>query len=241
MTNLKVSQVSRLVNRFKTAVGGEGNLVGVDCRLSWSLSGWLLEELPQKGKKKLRKAKLINPTGRGNRIRFLNLWVPDNILRSSKISPSDDYDKIKQKITSAYEEALQEAQNITDQKVRSVQDKREVLEEAPIGLLKAEITYILGIKWREDLIHHLLVTPEGTEAFTAKGMNFEVKIEWTRFRAYAHEGDYAYGEASPTSARKLFSIMTSDPQALKSVSWTNLSAWLDQNKVPYKTLHSIRN
>lgn len=46
------SLASTVVARFKEARAWDDKFVGKNARLSWSRATWLLEELPQKGKKK---------------------------------------------------------------------------------------------------------------------------------------------------------------------------------------------
>lgn len=50
----------RVVARYqrRMAAVGEGKFIGRDARLTWWRHGWKLEELPQKGKRKLRLCEL---------------------------------------------------------------------------------------------------------------------------------------------------------------------------------------
>ena len=79
----------------------DGKIVGKDFRLQWTRDQWQLEELPQKGKKKLR---IDRMDGGGNRYSGnsggadMGGYIPENILRKAKVSPSDSFDQVKSKM-----------------------------------------------------------------------------------------------------------------------------------------------
>lgn len=219
----------RVVARFQAKVAAirwDGKLLGRDARLRWSKDVWLLEELPQKGKKKLKVADLDNPGGRGWD-RF-GAYIPGNILRSAKIGSSDGYEGIKKKILDAYMEAAE----IT---INSMPPK-QVEQGKGWGWLRET-------KWSEREVFYLNVEPEGTEPFKVEGKDFTVQVEWAEFTTYSPDSDFqqadphytVYNATSPTAARKFYMILKADPTALKSVSWKELSKWFDKNRVGYET------
>jgi hypothetical protein len=221
------ASVQRLVQRVKTA-GYDDKFVGKDARLQWSRGQWLLEELPQKGKKKLRSATLQNPNGIGG---SLDWFLPGNILMFANLSTSDDYLKIKGKIEDAYKEAIQRTEKDTSR-------------GGDVYLQRNDWVY--KIKWYEDEVFYLNVIPEGVEKFTAEGKDFEMSVAWTAFKAYSPNSDFQqsdphytyYEQKSPTAARKLYLILKTDPNQLKSVAWSQLGDWLNRQKVPYDTQFS---
>src|SRR5262245_52278633 len=79
----------------------DGKHVGKDARLQWSRYHWVLEELPQKGKKKLKSGTLRNPSEMG----YYDPYIAGNILHDAKLTGSDDYAAIKKKLKDAYAQA----------------------------------------------------------------------------------------------------------------------------------------
>jgi hypothetical protein len=213
-----------VVSRLRVAEGGK--FLGKDCRLKWDRHEWYLEELPQKGKKKLKKGTLRNPAGYGH----FDWFIPDNVLRFAKLSASDDYSKIKAKMLDAYKEAYKKTLSNP-----SHHDK-EWME-------KGNSDWIGKIEWYEEDVFYLKVTPEGTDPFTAEGKDFQVQVKWDSFKAYSPNSDFQshdphytmYSSKSPQGARKLYITLKSKPDQLKTVSWNNFKDWLDKNKIPSNT------
>ncbi len=217
---------SKVADRF-AAASWDGKFVGTDARLMWSRASWFLEELPQKGKKKLRSATLQNPSLHGH----LDWFIPGNILEIAKLSTGDNYERIKAKIEAAYKEAG----------ARS--GKAGSREQAEWERSKS---WVDRLQWYENLVFYLEVTPEGVDSFTVEGKDFTCKVEWGNFKAYSPNSDmqlsdphYSYYDAkSPGAGRKFFKLMKADPDALKSVTWMAFSDFLRKNGVGYDTHHS---
>lgn len=214
--------VARVVDRFADS-HWDGKFVGKDARLSWSRATFMLEELPQKGKKKLRQATLQNPSSHG----YLDWFIPGNILNIAKLSAGDDYDRIKSKIEDAYQEAGK----------RSAESKYDREKDA----WEKSKDWVVKLQWYENQVFFLEVTPEGVEPFTAEAKDFTVKVEWGNFKAYSPDSDlqlsdphYTMYEAkSPGAGRKFYKLMKADPDALKSVAWNNFDEFLKKNGVGY--------
>lgn len=216
----------RVASRFmqRQAAEWEGKFVGKDCRLQWSRGYWKLEELPQKGKKKLKVADLQNPNSYGT---GLDWWIPENILMLAKLSPSDDFEKVKSKISDAYKKAEEKTAN------SKYDREREMWEKAK--------SWVSKLDWHVSDVFYLNVIPEGVGPFTAEGKDFTMKVEWTGFSAFSPDTDMQlsdphytkYEEKSPAAARKLYQILKTDPAQLKSVSWSGLGDWLKKNGVAY--------
>jgi hypothetical protein len=215
---------SKVVDRFARA-GWDGKFVGKDARLQWSRGVFFLEELPQKGKKKLRQAEIQNPSAYG----YLDWWIPGNILNFAKLSTSDDYDKIKSKLEDAYKEAGERTQNSPRDRERESWEKQK--------------DWVEKLKWYENQVFYLEVTPEGVDPFTVEGKDFTVKVEWGTFKAYSPNSDFQqmdphytlYEAKSAGAGRKFYKLMKADPTALKSVSWNAFSDFLTKNGIGYDT------
>jgi len=221
---------ARVADRFARA-NWDGKFVGKNARLQWSRAKFFLEELPQKGKKKLRQADIQNPYWAGHQ--GTDWWIPENLLHFAKLASSDDYDRIKDKIEKAYEEAKKRTAESTRPAEKDYYEKNK--------------RWIDEIKWYEHLVFYLEVVPENVEPYTVEGKDFTVSVEWGTFKAYSPNSDFAqsdphytYYEASaPTAGRKLYKLLKEDPNALKAISWMDFGDWLTKNKIGYDTHHSV--
>ncbi len=210
----------RVAARFqqRSAGQGDGKLVAQGCRLRWSDGQWQLEELPAKGKRKLRVCTLSNPY---YIVRSQNL-IPDNVLRSAGLSKSDSYEAIKKKLETAMLEAA--AADVKSGKAPKWVDSDRS-----------------GIKWYENEVYFLEVVPEDVHPFKVEGKDFTLDVAWTDFKAYSPDSDMQLSDPhytiiqqkSPGAARKLYTTLTADPKALKSVSWSEFTKWLDTKKIGY--------
>lgn len=221
---------SRILARFQHRIAQDhwkGKFIGRDARLRWDRNIWLLEELPQKGKKKLKTATFDNFDSRGW-VGF-DVYIPGNILREAKLSSSDNYETIKKKMQEAFDAAAEETiSGMPPGEIEKSPNKWAWLREA---------------KWSESDVHFLRVEPEDTEPFNAEGKDFSVKVKWTDFETYSPTSDFQqadphytlYSATAPASARKLYQILKANPNALKSVPWSDLSKWFEKNKINYET------
>jgi hypothetical protein len=182
----------------------------------------MLEELPQKGKKKLR-----IDTMDGGGIRYgsvqtnMSAYIPENILRKAGVTSSDSFDHVKHKIQAGMDAAAE-----------------EVIEKNP-----GKWEFLRHTKWNEKEVYFTEVMPEGMEPFDAEGQDFSVHVEWTSFKAYSPDSDFQqsdphytlYESSSPGAARKLYQLLKENPAAIKHIPWGKFSEWLNQNKIGYKT------
>lgn len=204
------------------ARGWEGKIVGRDFRLQWNDDQWFLEELPQKGKKKLRVATHDNLGSRYHYPANLSVYIAANIMHHAGVSPSDSYDHVKNKIGTA----LQAAAEAT---IAKAGDK--------------DWSFLRTSSWNERLVYFTEIMPEGMESFNAEGQDFVVKVEWTSFSAYSPESDFQqadphytlYEASSPGAARKFYQILKENPNAIRHIPWDKFSEWLNHNKIGYKT------
>lgn len=223
------SASERVLARFvgKTA-GREGKMVGDGWRLTWDLGSFTLEELPAKGKRKLRVAELRNPYYWTK----FDAWLPENILNFyGKVSKSDSFEGVKDKILAAMSSE------------KALADVRAKAKEGwdPMQALK-------DVKWYENEVHFLKVVPENVEPFTAKGKDFALACSWTGFKAYSPDSDFGGGgdpsytiieSTAAASARKLYQMLKAAPDALRSIPWAKFDDFLKANKVNYEYHHSV--
>lgn len=215
---------SRFIMQRRAGARWDGKLVGKDCRLQWSRAMWLLEELPQKGKRKLRVAEMQNV----GYIVQSDHFIPENILQDAKVGRGDSYDAIKKKIEAAMKEAAE-----ASVKAKVAPD----WVTGPSG----------NMKWYENEVYFLEVIPEDVHPFKAQGKDFSVDVAWTDFKAYSPSSDFEQSDPhytkikqkSPGAARKLYNTLKTDPAALKSVTWDDFGKWLDTKKIGYDMEFSV--
>lgn len=213
----------RVLNRFTRTASWEGKLVGKDFRLTWTYHDYKLEELPAKGKRKLRVAHLQSGMS-FNTYANKSPLIPENIFRSKNIGASDDYDSVKRKLREGLLEAAE-----------------PVIAEDP------RMDFLRKIDWSEEQVHFLQVTPENVEPFTAKGKDFGVYVSWTEFEATSPDSDFQQSDPSyskivstaAASARKLYQTLKTNPTALSGISYDKFDEWLKGQKINYKYEHSV--
>jgi hypothetical protein len=212
----------RVAARYLFASRYDGKFVGKDCRLQWRRDTWHLEELPQKGKRKLRVAEMQNLFGvlSARRTNKSDNLMPENILQDAKLSTGDSYESLKKKIAGAMEDAV-----------------KSVVEASP----DEDMKWVGEPKWYENEVYFLEVIPEDVHPFKAEGKDFTVSVAWTDFKAYSPDSDMQLSDPHYTiiqqksagAARKLYNTLMTDPNALKSVPWKNFTEWLNTKKIGY--------
>jgi hypothetical protein len=215
-----VLRVAARYQRTLTARGWEGKLVSKEWRLQWSDAIWKLEELPAKGKKKLRVAEMQNPY----HLQAGDGFIPANILRVAKVSSSDSFEHVKEKIQNAMLAAA-----------------KATLAKIPPEKAK-HYDWLLRQQWYENQVYFLEIMPEGVEPFTAHGKDFTVAVEWGSYKAYSPDSDFQqsdphytlYESSSAGAARKMYQTLKANPDALKSVAWAKFDEWLKANKIGYE-------
>lgn len=224
---------SRFVMQRTAGTRWDGKVVGKDCRLQWTRYTWHLEELPQKGKRKLRVSEMQNPFGLlgGGSLRASDHLIPENILQDAKPSTGDSYEAIKKKIEGAMEEAADKL--LADPEAKSSKKDFDWVKKA--------------IQWYENEVYFLEVIPEDVHPFKAEGKDFVVDVAWGDFKSYSPSSDLQQTEPhyallkqkSPGAARKLYNTLKTEPNALKSVPWNDFAKWLDTKKIGYEWQHSV--
>jgi len=224
IADLQSGEVEGLAEEVMFESSNDGKFVTPTARLTWTMHNWKLEELPQKGKKKLRVSSMQNVDGLFRGHKAPHHFIAGNILRDAKLTRSDTYDKVKAKIDRAYQKAFSDL---------SSGQWAEWLEQND---------WVKNVKWQESPVHYLKVEPEGMVTIQAKGKDFSVKSEWTTFSAYsphdAHDYDPSYTQYEAKSAaagRKLYKILQKNPRALSGVSWNEFNAWLTKKKIAFDT------
>ena len=203
----------------------DGSFVTPTARFTWTIHEYKLEELPQKGKKRLKVSSMQNPWGIvGHGRGAPNDFIANNIIMRAKLSKTDNFDRIKDKLDREFKNAIEVAKR----------DHTDWWEKN---------SWLDNLRWTDDSVHYLKVVPEGTDPIVAKGRDFTVNSEWTKFSAYdpgadfhSHDPSYTqYASKSPAAARKLYKILKADPKALARLSWGDFRGWLNKNKIAFDT------
>ena len=213
--------VAKIRERFLSeGVRFKGPIEGKGVRIEWNLKkdSMTITELPGKPvKRQVRRMEIY--TGYFTRIKGGSGFLIQNLGVDAKLSKSMTYDSAVKAMRRAILKAAKSAE--------------EYLDFDKYGGLKAIL--------REKTVSHLKVTPKGYKPLEVRGKNFNLKSEWTTFRAYdpgsdmqAHVPSYTYYEAkSPTAARKLYKILQKNPRALSRIMFNDLDGWLKKKKIHY--------
>ena len=220
----EASSYGQLFEGMFTRGTPESVLVGKNLRMSHSRYSIFLEELPVKGKKKCRYTH-VNTHYLSN-VNHMNEFIPDNILLLAKVGKSDSYDSALRKLEKALLDSFEKAQR-----------EYPPLREKKLNLPNSEF-----LNFSEGDTYYLNVPPSDTDPITALGKDFAVNSQWTSWQSFSpdsnlQEHDPSYGKmvsTSPTAARKMFKLLSADPDALKNVSWSRFDEWLKKNKVRYE-------
>lgn len=216
------------VRSLSESTGSKDKILGKDFRLTWSRDNWNVEELPQPKMRKVRYADAQNIYGinssrgmaEGDRL------IPENILRDAKISASDSYDTVKDKIAKAMTAAY---------------DK---IVAANPG--KGLESWMKWHSWSERSQNSALVKPEGAEKLSVQGTNFVMNVEFGKFGVYSPGSDMSQAEPhytkikekSATAARKLYLLVQNNPGIMANVSWSKLPEFLKANGVAFEYVNS---
>lgn len=237
------ASTARVVSRYKSARADYSHkIVGRDARFLWGQwgggSGWIapifkIEELPQKGKKKLRRWQV------GLDLRYMQqalgtstiYFYGEDLAQAARISSGDNYDAMVRKLEKAFED---EAKKLK---------QGEGIDPKQAKKWKEYIRYYPDV----DNVFYLEVEPEGVEPFTVQGKDFVLDVAWKKFKTYSPSSDFqlsdphysGYEQSSPSSARKLYKILKADPEALRSVAWMGLSDWFRKQDIRTKSLQSV--
>ena len=220
----KPSRPARITSP-KTAIKygfvGDEKFLTPKARLTWTRSGYKLEEMPEKGKRRVHVMTLQN-ISYYNMHRDLNAFLPGNILRSAKLNKNDSYDQIKAKIIKSHDAAYRKLKKA---KSDAIEDWQKSAKE-------------IADEWTRPSIQ---VTPENTPPITASGDRFRLSSKWDKFQITKYQSDphdhdpsyTAYVSSSPTAARKLYKLLSANPNAIKEIE-KDASGWLEKNKIRFK-------
>jgi|GEM_PF-2672572 len=164
--------------------------------------------------------------------RPFDAFIVDNLLHhrdGAKIGKNDTYDQALKKL----QKALSKAEELTT---------KEWEEQKIDGKPDPWFPRI-----SQDEINYLLVEPSDYKPLSIKGKDFTLQSTWTDFKAYDPGADFQSHDPtytvivskSPTGARKLYKMLKVNPDALKRVSWYQLTDWLRKNKINFDSHGSV--
>ena len=202
-------------------------IVGKDCRIGLDTNGFsfYMEELPVKGKKKLR---TYHWRLEG---RFIDNWDVRDFFdwetsMKGKLGKSSTFDGVIGKV----EKSMQKA----------------------YSLLVRENDYFKRFDYNdfynisEKEVHYLQVAPADTDDMTLKGKDFTIDIGWSSFTInkmkMLDDGDmhgHKIVQGSPASARKLYKILSNKPELIRNMDENKFTDFLDKSKIKYEINHSV--
>lgn len=219
-------------DRRKLVVDGKNIRVKVDDTAAANADIYV-EELPTKPLKKRQMRQLYIPYPGGGFKPGDSAFLASNVLRDAKISKGDTYDVARKKLEKALDMAGKSMQKAFDE---SKDDKWRGRDASPWFPRPSEST-----------VHYLQVEPSDYKPLEAKAKDFNVHAEWNQWKAYDPDSDFqshdptytVYEAKSPAAARKMYKLLKARPDALKDVTWSKFSNWLDKNKIKYNIRFSV--
>ena len=208
---------------------GENVIEGPQMRLMWRDgrdSAYRLDEMPVSGKKRLRvRSNNLSPYAKQK----CSFMLMVNVIDWAGINKNMSYDEVAKRLDWATHKMLDEAN-----------------KQIPAGEKPLTWDQMAGNP-TETQVFYLEVEPFNTKPFVTSGKDFKLQVSWGQFKGYSPDSDFdqadphytMYQSKSPTAARKLYKILMSFPDALQSVTWSNLGDWLTKNGVAYETQFSV--
>lgn len=189
-------------------------------RLSYDRNSLTLEEAPQKGMRRLRKYDLtIWPSSRG---RIQGGWLPYNIYSQVEKHHPHSYDEAKSALATY-------ANRLWFEIVRDYHPELEVTNPQYNAY--------------ESEVSRMKFVPEASaEPIQVEGKDFAFTSTWKDFEIYSPRSDFQQSDpfymgldaASPQSARKLYTILAKNPNALSNVAYDELEDWFRANGIRVK-------
>lgn len=190
-----------------------------------------VEELPVRGKKRLR---ISNFSDFSYTLQKLNsrYWLgPEEIMQRVRLSPGMTYDEAIRQIKGA----LYDFAHLLVTEDANVKSSGEFFSAEDL------VNSRIWIQQHEDEVHYLQVAPPSALPIQVQGKDFTFEAEWDSFSIRMDRGVDPYepsytiiDSSSPAAARKLFKIVSADPDAMRGVSFGDLTRWLDSYKIKYE-------
>jgi hypothetical protein len=130
----------------------------------------------------------------------------------------------------------------------------EIIESAPKNISFQEFlefylknTPNLYDEWRIEIIRAKDAPPKNAPPLKIQGEDFTLSLKWDHFQAYWPLSDF--NRADPlysvivnktlNATKKLYKLLAANPELIKGIAWKDFSKWLDKNKIPNETQHSV--
>lgn len=200
----------------------------VRVQISYHSEHWKIEELSVKGKKELRIATCDTGSMRGRWNNTYFFMIFENVWHLADVQESDDYAMCKMKLETA----------LGLSKMRLINE----FGDHPFPPTEINVTF------NEKKFPAAHVAPLGYErTIQYEGADFSLECSWDRFKAYSpgsdlqnHDPSYsAIVHKTSASARKLCKLLKSKAEPLKNVKFSDLDAWLRENKIAYEWIFSV--
>jgi len=205
-------------------------LIGKDVRVRWGGIGWTrdgmwIEEMPGKPVKRKVRHTTVDTTWFTNQ--HLDRFLMSNLVMDAKLNKSMNYEQVLKAMKDAVEGAA------------------KAYEGKPAGRITRPFEFDryggMGGIFHEKTIGYLEVEPENFEPIKAK-LKDDVTLtaHWNEFIAYSPsyrpemmDRPHFISSKSPGGARKLYKILKADPDALKTVGYTDMGRFLSKHKIAY--------
>lgn len=196
---------------------GDKKFLTPTARLIVDDHGFTLEEMPQKGMRRVRELYVQDISRGGPHSRAMDQFWPVGIIQDAGLKKTDSYDQIKTKLSKAHDVAYRRAKKMDPERIRDWMSSMKKISQ-------------------ESTKPSTQVEPENTPPIEARTAEYYLKSSWKNFTISSKGGGVLFTDeaSSPTAARKLYKILSTDPNAIYELL-KNPRKWLAAKKINIKS------
>ncbi len=191
-----------------------------------------------------RGAKAVRWNWDHSRFPRIRYSVLHNALPEAGIRVSDTAAQVRDKLEVAFQKFLG---FLRSQPTESIAESKDWVPQIKSWLSGQDRSWPATIQWYKDYVSPYEFIPKNLKPLNIKGKDFEIKVSPNKFLIYSRYESYpggddsysGYQSKSPAAARKLYNLLSKNPQALVSISMAQFSDFLRRNKIPYDSIHSV--
>jgi hypothetical protein len=201
----------------KYGIIGDKKFLTPTARLIIGDHGFTLEEMPQKGMRRVRELYVQDMSRGGPHSRAMDQFWPVGLIQDARLKKTDSYDQIKTKLSKAHDVAYRRAKKMDPEHIRDWMSSMKKISQ-------------------ESTKPSTQVEPENTPPIQARTATYYLNATWKNFTIGHKSGGtiFTTEASSPTAARKLYKILASNPNAIYELL-KNPDKWLAAKKIRTKS------
>jgi len=191
-------------------------LTGRNIRILKASQSIVIEELPVKGKKKLRRIIYhVIPYIQIMQNRSSDILLAINIYENARISENMTYDAASKALEKGAKEAV-----------------AQFMKEEP-EISSGTVDSFLAQFLTEKEVPSLQVAPGDSRQIEFEGVDFKGQSNWNEFIIYPQGDSFIkrYPAKTPTAARKFYTLISEKPNLFQRMDMETCLKWLQKNKI----------